>query len=119
MKRSRRNFIKVSAVVGAGTFVPSEWWMRRAAAQVVAQVPLAGGAIPQFVDPLPGLAELGAIVDDGTEIALHMREFAAQTLPAAMYPVGVPGTYVWGYLPQDQTARTTHLGPIIVATRRT
>ena len=75
--------------------------------------PLPGSAIPQFVDPLPELGEMGAIVaGNGSEIALEMREFQAETLPTGTFAPGVkPKTWVWGYLPQGQTSRTTHLGP--------
>jgi spore coat protein A, manganese oxidase len=84
------------------------------------QIPMAGSAIPQFVDPLPGLADMGVIVADTNEVALEMREFDAETLPTGTLTPGVkPLTKVWGYLPVGQTSRKTHLGPIIVATRGT
>ena len=45
---------------------------RRAEAQIVAQIPLAGSAIPQWVDELPQLA----VVDGrlGTSVELKMEE---------------------------------------------
>ena len=98
MRRSRRNFIKVSAVVGAGALVPRDWWMMRAMAQAAAQVPLASKSIPQFVDPLPGLELVPG--DTGFQIPLWMREFKARVMPTGFVPAnGLPyaGTDVWGY----------------------
>ena len=113
MRTSRRNFIRVSTVAGAGAaLVPRGWWSARLAAAVNPQIPLAGSAIPKFVDALPGLSDLGAIVAGSDSIELTMREFEAQVLPT-----GMPKTWVWGYLPAGQTSRTTYLGPVIVATR--
>jgi FtsP/CotA-like multicopper oxidase with cupredoxin domain len=93
--------------------------MRRLAAAQSGQIPMAGAAIPKFVDPLPGLAELGLIdARAGTgslhasQIALNMAEFQAQVLPTSM-----PKTWVWGYLHDGQTARSTYLGPIVLAQR--
>jgi spore coat protein A, manganese oxidase len=73
------------------------------------QVPLAGSAIPKFVDPLPSL---DAIVAGTGQIELQMTEFQAQVLPT-----GMPPTWVWGYLQPGQTSRASYLGPVIVATR--
>jgi FtsP/CotA-like multicopper oxidase with cupredoxin domain len=116
MKRSRRDFIRVSAVVGAGALVPRDWWMRRAAAQVVAQVPLAGNKIPQFVDPLPSLYITGA-----TTLDIGMSEFLSPVMPTGFVPaVGAyQGTYVWGYRTPDMnnTNSPSYLGPVILATR--
>jgi len=73
------------------------------------QIPLAGSAIPKFVDPLPSL---DAIVAGTGQIELQMTEFQAQVLPT-----GMPKTWVWGYLQPGQTSRASYLGPVIVATR--
>jgi len=120
MKVTRREFVKRSALAGAGLALPWQLSLNRAYGQVVPQIPLAGSAIPQFVDPMPGLAELGVIVAGTDEIALEMVEFQAEPLPTGTFVAGVkPKTWVWGYLPQGQTSRATHLGPIVVATRGT
>ena len=117
-KFTRREFVKRTTIAGAGLALPWKLSLNSARAQVAPQVPLAANAIPQFVAKLPGLAELGAIVAGTSEIALEMREFQAQTLPVGTFQPGVqPLTWVWGYLPPGQNSRTTHLGPIIVATR--
>ncbi len=81
------------------------------------QVPLPGRAIPQFVDPLPGLA-----VADGTQpVTLTMCEFKANVLPTGTFTPGVaPETWVWGYIVGTQcptTTQNTYLGPVIVAQR--
>jgi len=79
------------------------------------QIPLAGGAIPKFVDPLPSLDVISA----GTgQIELQMTEFKSNILPAGAVP-GYTGTWVWGYLQPSQvsTGRASYLGPVIVATR--
>jgi hypothetical protein len=97
----------------------------RARAQV-AQIPLAGGAIPQFVDPLPLLSVAGGpmetIIAGASEIELHMREFQANVMPSTFVPAAGPytGTWVWGYIAGAGVptgARGTYLGPVIVATR--
>jgi spore coat protein A len=109
MRTSRRNFIRTSAIAGAGALVPRNWWMARLRAAQSPQIPLAGSAIPKFMDPLPSL---DAIVAGAGQIELQMTEFQTQVLPA-----GMPPTWVWGYLQPGQTARTSYLGPVIVATR--
>jgi len=86
----------------------------------VLQTPLNGGSLPQFVDPLPTLGDMGVIPAGVAPIQLNMREFQTKMLPTGFVPAnGLPygGTYVWGYLPGAQTTRTTHLGPVIIATR--
>ena len=92
----------------------------------VAQTPLAGSAIPRFVDPLPLLDLAGGpmqtVIAGTSEIELHMREFQAAVMPSTFVPVAGPytGTWVWGYIAGPgipATARGTYLGPVIVATR--
>jgi spore coat protein A, manganese oxidase len=141
---TRRNLIKYGAAATAGLALAarsrpesalavsggSSLWVpptARLAAQSP-QIPLAGKAIPKFVDPLPGLGDLGLVdATAGTgplgssQIVLNMSEFQAQVLPTAFY-AALPapfsaGTYVWGYLPSGQTSRATYLGPIVLAKR--
>jgi len=110
---NRREFLKVTAA-GAGALYLSRFLRmgpNAAQAAVTPQIPLAGKAIPQFVDPLPSL---DAIVAGTGQIELQMTEFQAQVLP-----IGLPKTWVWGYLQPGQTGRTSYLGPVIVATRGT
>lgn len=87
------------------------------------QIPLAGSAISQFVDPLPNLD----IVSAGTvQIELRMKEFKSMVLPTNVVP-GYTGTWVWGYLQPGQAneqlnngtvpGRQSYIGPVIVATR--
>jgi spore coat protein A len=131
---SRRNFIKTGLLAGAGFLTPGLRGARtisaRASAgtpgtlgnlvlpQIVAQTPLPGSAIPQFVDALPGL---DVIVAGTSLITLRSAEFLAPMMPTAFVPaVGTyAGTYVWGYLQPGQTTRASHIGPVIVATRGT
>jgi len=100
---------------------------RRAEAQAAAQIPLAGSAIPQWVDELPNLT-----LADGTQpVRLEMREFLSNVLPMGYVPpagwpasAGAPGgTWTWGYLTPEETAgpfpRTTYIGPVILASRGT
>jgi len=117
MRTSRRNFIKVSTVAGAGALVPRDWWVRRAAAQAAAQVPLAGRSIPQFVDPLPNLYITGE-----TALDICMEEFLSPVMPTGFMPAnGLPyaGTSVWGYrIPGvDYSGYPSYLGPVVLATR--
>ena len=115
---SRRTFLKASAALGAaaaaGGVGHSVGFVGRARAAKSPQVPLAAKAIPQFVDPVPGLGDLGAITAGTEQIELQMTEFQAQVLPT-----GMPRTSVWGYLQRGQSSRSTYLGPVIIATRGT
>lgn len=112
---SRRRFLQFGLAAGTAAFAPRRWFKSMPAAQAATlqaqslQVPLAGGAIPKFVDPLPSLE---AIVAGDGEIELQMTEFQAQVLPT-----GFPQTWVWGYLQPGQAARDSYLGPVIVAVR--
>lgn len=108
---TRRQFISAGAAAGAGLMLPWGGFVRRAHAAQSLQIPLAGKAIPKFVNPLPGL---DAIAAGAGQIELQMTEFQAQVLPT-----GMPKTWVWGYLQTGQTSRDTYLGPVIVATRGT
>jgi FtsP/CotA-like multicopper oxidase with cupredoxin domain len=89
--------------------------MQRALAAQTPQVPLPGSAIPQFVDPVPNLLDVDHLIaDDGSPIELEMREHLAQVLPT-----GMKQTYTWSYLKPNQVARTSYLGPVVLATRGT
>ena len=133
---TRRDLLKGAAVgtvlAAAGTtglqrfgFLGAPGTVTGALAQGV-QIPLAGGAIPQFVDPLPLLSVAGGpmetIIAGASEIELHMREFQANVMPSTFVPATGPytGTWVWGYIAGagiPTGARGTYLGPVIVATR--
>jgi spore coat protein A len=81
------------------------------------QIPLSPAAIPQFVDPLPGLA----IVDGTQPVTVTMCEFKANVLPTGTFAPGVaPETWVWGYIVGTEcptATQSTYLGPVIVARR--
>jgi spore coat protein A, manganese oxidase len=115
---TRRDFLKLfGAGAAALYFASSKKFIQTAYANapqaVLAmqspQIPLAGTAIPRFVDPLPSLDVITAGTD---QIELQMTEFQAQVLPT-----GMPQTWVWGYLQPGQASRASYLGPVIVATR--
>ncbi len=95
----------LSASVGAG------------ALEAQTQTPLPGSAVPQFVDPLPGLA----VVDGTQPVTLTMCEFKANVLPTGTLAPGLkPETWVWGYVVGTQcpsTTRNTYIGPVIVVRR--
>ncbi len=107
---SRREFIKVGAVAGAGVLAARHLGPWRAAA-ATGQTQMPGSAIPQFVDPLPALEIITA---DTRRIELSMSEFQTQVLPT-----GLPRTWVWGYLRPGAATRDSYIGPVIVATRGT
>jgi FtsP/CotA-like multicopper oxidase with cupredoxin domain len=122
MKITRRNFLTVSAIGGAGLLASWRFGTESAAA---AQLPLAGSAIPQFVDPLPLLSVAGGpvetIIAGANEISLTMKEFQANVMPSTFVPASgeYTGTWVWGYragIEPDNPAGT-YIGPVIVATR--
>ncbi len=96
---SRREFLKLSLAAGAGVVLPWQLTMPNALASVqTPQVPLPGGAIAKWVNPMPHFA--GQRVN-GSSITVAMSEFQQKVLPAAFYtPLDTPynaGTYVWGY----------------------
>jgi len=95
-RMNRRTFVKIAGAT-AGALAFGRLGFRMAAAAQSPQIPLAGSAIPQFVDPLP---DLDAIVAGTSQIELQMTEFLAQVLPT-----GLPKTSVWGYLQTGQTTR--------------
>jgi len=101
------------------------------------QVPLAGKAIPQFVQPLPVLSVQpgGAMTTTvgNRSLTLRMCEFKASVLPAGAV-AGYAGTWVWGYLLDNAGTSTcaqlitqysnpstglvdTYIGPVIVNDR--
>lgn len=103
------------------------------------QIPIAGSAIPQFIQPLPLLSvQPGGTmktVMGNQPITLRMCEFQAAVLPVGTITPGVqPLTWVWGYL-VDPTGATpcaqlipvyanpvtgavdTYIGPVIVNKR--
>jgi FtsP/CotA-like multicopper oxidase with cupredoxin domain len=102
------------------------------------QVPLAGKAIPQFVQPLPKLSvQAGGTMQTllgNQNVTLRMCEFKANVLPPAAV-IGYAGTWVWGYLPDTTGTSTcsqlvaqyanpqgivdTYIGPVIVNDRGT
>ncbi len=107
---TRKSFLKLMAASGVSAYVATRGGMVRIGqAAQSPQVPLNAKTIPQFVDALPSL---DAIVAGSSQIELRMTEFQAQVLP-----VGMPKTWVWGYLHDTQTSRDCYLGPVVVATR--
>ena len=119
IRMERRGFLKLSAAVaGARLLVPWHEIARGADAGTRTQVAISGGALRQFVDPMPALE----VVQAGTErLTLHMREFRSRVLPTGFSPPDGPyrGTWTWGYLRPGQTQRASYLGPVIVARRGT
>lgn len=111
IRMSRRTFMKVVGVT-AGALAFGVVGTRKAAAAQSMQIPLAGSAIPQFVDPLPDLEIIQG--DTGLPIELQMIEFQTQVLPT-----GMPQTSVWGYLKPGVTTRPSYIGPVIIAKRGT
>jgi len=84
------------------------------------QIPLKGGALPKFVDPLPNLPlVLGTA---GTPITLSMCEFKSNVMPTGFAGAAGPytGTWTWGYVVGDAcpaTTQPTYLGPVVLAAR--
>jgi spore coat protein A len=124
---TRRDFLKLSAATGAAALYAAtakKFSLRALAAPQ--GTPLAGSAIPQFIDPLPLLSVAGGpmetIVAGTGEVQLTMKEFQSNVMPSAFVPAnGQPyaGTWVWGYragVTSDNPAGT-YIGPVFVATR--
>jgi spore coat protein A len=122
-------FLAATGTTGLGRYVgiSSPAGSSGIARAQAAQTPLAGSAIPQFVDPLPLLSIAGGpietLVAGTSEILLSMQEFKATVMPSTFIPAAgtYTGTWVWGYrlgnLPTDPAG--TYTGPVIVATRNT
>jgi FtsP/CotA-like multicopper oxidase with cupredoxin domain len=91
------------------------------------QIPIAGKAIPQFMQPLPLLSvQPGgtmATVLGNTPLTITMCEFDAKVLPPGTFVPGVqPTTRVWGYIVGSAcptTPQDTYIGPVILNTRGT
>ena len=97
--------LMVSSLIGPG-----------ASSAIVVQTPLAGSAIPQFVDPLPSLH---TIIAGNTTIELDMKEFQSMVMPTGFVPATgtYTGTWVWGYREPGQSTADPYIGPVVVATR--
>jgi spore coat protein A len=97
---SRRDFLKISAVVGASALITARF---RGVTRVFA-APLPGGtldplAVPKFLTPLlipPVMPKAGTIKQQGGKnvdyYEISMKQISQQILPA-----GLPATTVWGY----------------------
>ena len=121
---TRRSFLKLSALTGAGMLLPPGL-MRSAFAQ---QMALPGSAIPKFINPLPLLSVAGtpdATMETvtATSVTLTMQEFQASVMPSTFVPAtgAYSGTWVWGYRTGEQPTNPagTYIGPVIVASRGT
>jgi FtsP/CotA-like multicopper oxidase with cupredoxin domain len=102
------------------------------------QIPLAGAAIPQFVNPLPVLkldqnpavpgipVTFGTTVEDPAmpggfrqDVTVNMCEFTNNILPPGVAPLP---THVWGYRlgacpGQDTLQADSYIGPVVIAQR--
>jgi FtsP/CotA-like multicopper oxidase with cupredoxin domain len=117
---SRREFLKLSGAT-AGAFAALRYRFLQGHAAQSPQLPLAGKAIPKYVDPVPNLLdEHHLIVDTGSRITLEMREELFNMLPANAVP-NYQGTYLWSYLKEgvvhNNDQRVSYIGPVILATR--
>lgn len=93
------------------------------------QVPIAGSAIPQFVQPLPLLSVHSqarppntiATAIGGQPLTLTMCEMKSHVLPPGTFAPGVqPDTWTWGYVVGSScptATQETYLGPVIVNPR--
>ncbi len=133
---NRRDFLKTVGLAGAGLGAAavgfpliSSCTNKSTSSQsgsAKAQKPLPGGAIPQFVDPLPKLDAAGGtiqtIVASAAQIQIEMQEFRANMLPHTFNGGAYAGTWVWGYVKSGtdtKKIRDTYTGPVVVATRGT
>ncbi len=123
MRMSRRTFVKVTGAA-VGALALGRFGFRTAEAAQSLQVPLAGSAIPQFIDPLPTLSVAGGTMNTvlGNQLLdLTMREFDANILPTGTFAPGVkPTTKVWGYTTTPPAGPLdTYIGPVIISDRST
>src|SRR5512143_1847487 len=100
---SRREFLKLSAAIGAGLTLPWQFDLGSALASVqIQQTPLPGNSIPHFVEPLPVFGPAGPIPRiAGPSITVTMNEVRQMVLPASFYATRVApynaGALVWAY----------------------
>ncbi len=94
---TRRQFLKMSAVAGAGLFVP--WGGIGCSNVEMSGGPLDPTIVPKYVMPLiipPAMPRTGTIVQQGSEpidyYEIAVRQFTQQVLPTDM-----PMTTVWSY----------------------
>jgi len=121
---TRRDFLKIGAMAGAGLLAPWKFGVQTAFAQANGTA-LPGSSIPQFIDPLPLLDVAGGPMETITagtaEIPLTMKEFEASVMPSSFSPASgtYTGTWVWGYragIEPDNPAGA-YIGPVIIAER--
>jgi spore coat protein A len=100
-RMSRRNVLKIGALAGAGAAIRFEvpTLFGTADASVgVAQTPLPGASVSQFVTPVPTFS--GKRVA-GTSLQAYMYEFQQNVLPDSFYRslsgTFQHGTWLWGY----------------------
>jgi len=115
------------------------WSLQSASAAQSPQIPIAGSAIPQFMQPLPTLSlapqnSTMQTIFGNQPLALRMCEFQSKVLPPGTFAAGVqPTTWVWGYLVDPTGTNTcaqlislygdangvldTYIGPVIVSQR--
>jgi len=113
-RMNRRTFLKIAGTTAGAIslgVVLSKFPIPSAAASVqIPQVPLAGGAIPKYVDPLLLPARIDATAPC-TVLEITMSEFEQQVLPSDFVAGPYSGkTLVWGY-------NCSFPGPTIVAQR--
>ena len=91
----KSSFVVLSIALFAGSLV----FVSTALAIQSPQIPLAGKAIPQFMQSMPTLtAQPGgtmATILGNQPVTLRMCEFKANVLPPGAVP-GYAGTWVWG-----------------------
>jgi spore coat protein A, manganese oxidase len=110
---SRRDFLKVSTIAGAGFLVP--WVSRANHESTLKYLPrLNGASVPKYVDPLPIPRVMTPTVSTP---AYDYYEVAIQQFPQQILPSGgaYPPTLVAGYGPINGSAPFSTPGPLIVA----
>jgi spore coat protein A len=121
---TRRQFLRTGVTAGAGLVVGNGFgWSRLLAQAATVQTPLAGSAIPQFIQPLPLLEVAGGTIETvvgESAVTLTMREVQAAMLPPGFLP-GYTGTWAWSYrvLEQEEPGEEAeaYINPVLVAER--
>ena len=128
---SRREFVKIGALVGAGVMLPLEWVERAFAFNLLGQtLPLNPMLLTKYVDPLPVMSAIDATGGGTFEIqALPNTVSVSSSMSAALtaanaLPTTYGGTNVWSYRTAGSTTALpgigeTYLGPSVVALRGT
>lgn len=129
---NKRQHFRVCSLFFVLLLILCVWSFQSALAAQSPQIPIAGSAIPQFMQELPTLStntqsipKINTVFGN-TSLTIRMCELDAQVLPPGAIGLGQVPTRVWGYIVDPTgttgcptTTQDTYIGPVIVNQRST